>query len=222
MLTVQDLSKSFSSRTLWEGVNFSLEPGEMAALTGVSGSGKSTLLNCIGTLEPWDAGSVTIGDVEMGPRRRGARRVRRDTLGFVFQDYALIDNARVADNLGIAHSVASPKGWDPSDALDRVGLGGREEELVRTLSGGEQQRVALARLLVKGPRLVLADEPTGALDADNTRLVIEVLTDMADRGAAVLVATHSESVAGACHRVLEVGQGSVREARAGQRPVSAA
>lgn len=201
------LAKAFGTRVLWRGLSFSVDAGEVVAVTGPSGSGKSTLLNCIGLLQPVTAGSIRLGALELtGLRGRGARCFRRDHLGYLFQNYALVDNATVAENLRIAVDArprrhrASSKELD--GALERVGLGGRGKEPVYQLSGGEQQRLALARLMVRRPSIVLADEPTGALDHANADMVIEALRGLADEGAAVLVATHSDHVVSTCDREL--------------------
>ncbi len=132
----------------------------------------------------------------------GRRRFRRDKLGYLFQDYALIDNATVKANL----DVARRRGTRPDYAriLERVGLAGRENEKVHYLSGGEQQRVALARLMVKQPTLVLADEPTGALDSANSAMVVNVLREMSEQGCAVVIATHNDGVRDACDLVFDV------------------
>lgn len=203
------LEKTFGRRTLWRDLTFRVEPGQMISLTGPSGSGKSTLLNCIGLLEHATAGTLKCGQDDltaMNPRR--ARLFRKRTLGYLFQDYALIDNADIEQNLDVAlHGITN---WrDRRDrigrALDRVGLRGREHDPVFQLSGGEQQRVALARLIVKRPGVILADEPTGALDHDNADMVIRTLRDMAENGGVVIIATHSDQVANACDGTIQLG-----------------
>ena len=203
------LEKAFGRRSLWHGLTFRVEPGRMIALTGPSGSGKSTLLNCIGLLDHVTAGTLECGPDDltaMNPRQ--ARLFRKRTLGYLFQDYALIDNADIAQNLDVAlHGTANRQ--DRRDrivqALDRVGLKGREHDPIFQLSGGEQQRVALARLIVKRPGVILADEPTGALDHDNADMVIRTLRSMAENGGAVIIATHSEQVVGACDDAIRLG-----------------
>jgi putative ABC transport system ATP-binding protein len=209
-VAIENLSKSFGSRTLWSEVNFTVDHGEMLALVGPSGAGKSTLLNCVGMLETADSGEIRIEGNDITRFGRGAsRRFRRDSLGYLFQNYALIDNATVSANLDVA--VAAPglplkrRRRDYEAALERVGLAGRAREMIYRLSGGEQQRVALARLLVKKPTLILADEPTGALDNENETMVIEVLREMNQQGAAVIIATHRDRVRAMCDSVFEVG-----------------
>ncbi|MCA3747929.1 MAG: ATP-binding cassette domain-containing protein [Rubrobacter sp.] len=210
MIVVEDLSKSFGSRTLWSGVSFTVDRGEMLALVGPSGAGKSTLLNCIGLLETADGGEIRVDGSDITRFGRGARRrFRRDTLGYLFQNYALIDNATVSANLDVAVAASGValrrRRREYGAALARVGLAGRAKEKIYRLSGGEQQRVALARLLVKKPALILADEPTGALDKANEAMVMEVLREMSRQGATVIVATHQDRVQAGCDSLFEVG-----------------
>ncbi|MFB7242308.1 lipoprotein ABC transporter ATP-binding protein [Streptomyces populi] len=222
MIDIENLSKAFGARTLWRDVNLTVGRGEMLALTGPSGSGKSTLLNCLGLLDKPSTGSIRYEGKDITRFGRGdVRRFRRDTLGYLFQHYALIENATVAENLEV---VAGPrrsarsgsKGTDGkrggtavAEALGRVGLAGREKERIHHLSGGEQQRVALARLMVQRPALVLADEPTGALDDDNSTVVIDILREMSDAGCAVVIATHDAGVRDRCDAVFAVHESSL-------------
>ncbi|WP_159944374.1 MULTISPECIES: ABC transporter ATP-binding protein [unclassified Nocardiopsis] len=206
MITVESLTKSFGRRTLWQDLDLTVPAGRMLALVGPSGSGKTTLLNCLGLLERPTGGRLLHQGTDLtrlGPG--GQRRFRRDHLGYLFQNYALIENATVKANLDVAR-----RRGPHAHALERVGLAGREKEKVHHLSGGEQQRVALARLMVKQPSLVLADEPTGALDEDNGRMVVDTLREMARRGCAVVIATHNDSVRDACDTVFDVGRAPAR------------
>lgn len=211
MITVSNLTKSFHKQPpLWENLSFDVPPHSITALTGPSGSGKSTLLNCIGALETPDSGSIQVFGTEvtkLGYRK--ARKYRHDYVGYLFQDYALIPDQTVYDNINLA---ARPNQIFPSKAmltqvaevLEQVGLAGYERRQVCELSGGEQQRVAIARLLVRPPKVVLADEPTGALDYDNSLRVIGHLRDLADGGASVVVATHSDLVADSADQNMKV------------------
>lgn len=211
-LELAGLSKSFGARTLWSDLSEKVPAGQMLALTGVSGSGKSTLLNCVGTLDTPDRGEVLLNGRSLLNLRSGERRrLLRDSVGFLFQNYALIDNESVSRNLAIATGAVWP--WsrrDYAETLGRVGLEGRDAEVIYRLSGGEQQRVAMARLLLKRPALVLADEPTGALDDGNAGAILSLLRGMADRGATVVIATHSEVVVSACDLSLHLGTSSAR------------
>lgn len=205
MITVSELRKAYGSRELWGPLAFTVPSGGMLAVTGESGSGKSTLLNCIGLLDAPDSGSIEVdGEVITRLRSSGARHFRRHRLGYLFQNYALVDTATVEQNLALAVVERRGRRGRFDEALRRVGLAGRGGERVSRLSGGEQQRVALARLLVKSPTVVLADEPTGALDAANREMVLEVLEEIAGYGASVIIATHDERVAGRCAERLEL------------------
>ncbi|MEV0964101.1 ATP-binding cassette domain-containing protein [Streptomyces sp. NPDC049910] len=210
MIDIEGLSKSFGERTLWHDVNLTVRHGEMLALIGPSGSGKSTLLNCLGLLDRPNAGSIRHEGKDITRfSRREARLFRRDVLGYLFQGYALIENATVEENLEVAikprRALRDKAGPSLGQALQRVGLAGRHKETVHRLSGGEQQRVALARLIVQQPTLVLADEPTAALDRDNTAMVLDSLREMSRSGCAVVIATHDDTVREACDNVFAVG-----------------
>ncbi|MBN1174406.1 MAG: ABC transporter ATP-binding protein [Micromonosporaceae bacterium] len=221
MISVRQVAKSFGPRTLWRDVSVEVPRGEMLALTGPSGCGKSTLLNCVGLLERVDAGEILIdGRIITACSGRQRRLFRRDCLGYLFQNYALIENASVEFNLKVAVGArgAGRRNKDVfTEALQRVGLADRAKEMVYRLSGGEQQRVALARLMVKAPSVVLADEPTGALDHDNAAMVMATLRSMATAGCAVMIATHSNAVVDECDAHLLVGHSS-RPPRCGEPP----
>ncbi|AJE66254.1 ABC transporter ATP-binding protein [Corynebacterium glutamicum] len=190
MIEINDLKKSFGVRILWQGLSHKFLPGTMTALTGASGSGKSTLLNCLGTLDKPSSGQILVEDVDLLKlSTRKQRLYRKNTVGYLFQDYALIPDRTVKFNLQLA--VEKHKWPEIPQVLHAVGLESFEEKPVFELSGGEQQRTALARVLLKNPRIILADEPTGALDLTNSELVIEALRALADKGATVVVATHS-------------------------------
>ncbi|WP_411573883.1 ABC transporter ATP-binding protein [Streptomyces fradiae] len=210
MIDVEGLSKSFGERTLWRNISLTVGPGDMLALIGPSGSGKSTLLNCLGLLDKPNAGAIRHEGKDITRfGRREARLFRRDVLGYLFQGYALIENATVEENLEVAvkprRALRDKAGPSLAEALQRVGLAGRHKETVHRLSGGEQQRVALARLIVQQPTLVLADEPTAALDRENTGMVLDLLREMSRAGCAVVIATHDDTVRDACDNVFAVG-----------------
>ncbi|WP_394431041.1 ABC transporter ATP-binding protein [Streptomyces sp. SGAir0957] len=209
MITVENLTKTFGARTLWRDLDFIVSRGTMLALVGPSGSGKSTLLNCLGLLDRPSGGTILYEDRDITRfSRRDTVRFRRDSLGYLFQNYALIEDATVDENLrvvtrlrGNEQSKAAPT---TAEALERVGLAGRGKDRVHHLSGGEQQRVALARLLLQRPSLILADEPTGALDDANSTMVVTHLRDMAESGCAVVIATHDAGVRDQCDVVLDM------------------
>ncbi|WP_147680111.1 ATP-binding cassette domain-containing protein [Actinomyces ruminicola] len=202
-IDVRDLSKAYGKHRVLNGISFTVGSGEMFAITGPSGSGKSTLLNILGLLESPSNGSVLLNGLPSPrPRTRAANRFIRYHLGYLFQNYALIDHQSVASNLRIALTYADTEGRAKnelvSEALSAVGLPGFESRKVYTLSGGEQQRTAIARLLLKPCDIVLADEPTGSLDNANRDAVLELLKELRDRGKTIVVASHDDAVIAAC------------------------
>ncbi|MBP3089138.1 ABC transporter ATP-binding protein [Corynebacterium sp. sy017] len=209
-ITVRDAKKTVGTRShnrvLWEGINVDIDAGERVCITGESGCGKSTLLNCIGLLEKFDAGQLFLNGVDLTQAStRTKMRFRRETIGYLFQDYALIDNETVAQNVTLAaRSNAKKSPQSLHTALEIVGLRGREQEKVYQLSGGEQQRVAIARLLVRQPDIVLADEPTASLDRGNATTILEQLDILAAKGASIVIVSHDPWVVEQCDRTVEL------------------
>lgn len=209
-ITATNISKRFGERTVWSDLSFTAYEGEMVAISGPSGSGKTTLLNCIGLLDTIDEGTLRIGNYDVSQiSRRQKRQQFKNHMGFLFQNYGLVDSWTVKQNLDVALTYSKlgrqDKKREKTNALARVGLSGRENDKVFTLSGGEQQRVALARLLLKRPKLILADEPTGSLDRANADAVMAVLSDCVAGGAVVLISSHDPLVIGQCDRTILVG-----------------
>ncbi|MCA1593109.1 MAG: ABC transporter ATP-binding protein [Acidobacteria bacterium] len=221
LLVVSDVRKSFRDPSggvleVLRGVSFSLGAGEMVAVLGASGAGKSTLLHLLGGLEAADGGSARLGDFDI-LRARGAElaRFRGREIGFVFQFQHLLADLSAAENVALPLLVAREGRREAmraaAEMLDAVGLSGRAEHRAGELSGGEQQRVAIARALVTRPRLVLADEPTGNLDARTGEEVGALLFALSRASrACVLVATHNETLARACDRRLVLEDGLLR------------
>ncbi|MFI8597932.1 ABC transporter ATP-binding protein [Rothia koreensis] len=198
-------------RPIWGGLEMSAEPREMVAIMGPSGSGKTTLLNCLGALTRPTSGALTIGGISVHPASAAVRRkFRRDHVGYLFQNFALVESESVerniVDPLRIMPRKRRPSTSDISRALGELGLPGREKDKVCRLSGGEQQRVALAAVLVKRPSLILADEPTGSLDSANGHVIIESIRRLTDQGACAVIATHDRDVADCCDRVVDLEQ----------------
>lgn len=223
MLIISSLTMTFGRRTLWQGVCLEATPGTMTAVVGPSGSGKSTLLHCIGMLIEPTSGHVSFDGVDLLDLSTAARRrFRRDRLGYLFQNFALIEDSTVKDNLLVAMpGVGRTKRRQGLErmtfALGQVGLAERINDPVAELSGGEQQRLALARLLLRSPSLVLADEPTGSLDQDNAEQVIAHLRSFAGRGGTVVIATHDSDVWLACDHVFDLDH-KVAPQRGGPSP----
>jgi lipoprotein-releasing system ATP-binding protein len=227
-LAVGDVRKSFrdpagGTLEVLRGVSLELRAGEMAAVVGASGAGKTTLLHVLGGLEKADGGSVRLGGFDvLGATRSSLARWRGREVGFVFQFHHLLADLTAEENVALPLLVARRGPKHARDAaremLNRVGLASRAAHIAGELSGGEQQRVAVARALITRPRLVLADEPTGNLDARNGDEVGALLFDLCrDARACVLVATHNERLARMCDRVLRLGDGRIEEEVGGQR-----
>ena len=222
---VDHVVKAFESgrvRAL-DDISFALAPGELVALTGPSGSGKSTLLNLIGALDDPDDGSITL-DGERLDQLADRDEYRSTTVGFVFQLHNLITTLTASENVqipmfGHVHSHRDRRARAQA-LLAEVGLADRVDARPTTLSGGERQRVAIARALANEPRLLLADEPTGALDSATGALVLALLDDVRRRrGTTILLVTNDESVAQSTDRVLRLRDGVIRDGA--QRPETA-
>lgn len=200
----KSFSESASQRVLFEDLSFELAAGESVALLGESGCGKSTLLNLIAGLEPLDSGEVRVrGQLMLARDAENAALLRRQHIGFVFQAFHLLPQLDCINNVMVP-LLLQQRGLDEArelalSALRRVGLVHQATAPVSRLSGGEQQRAALARAVVHSPALILADEPTGNLDASHAAQVMNLLIDLTrDQGCALLMVTHSESAAGSC------------------------
>ena len=202
MLRLSGVTKRFGRRTILNAVSLELPAGEYIAVLGESGIGKSTLLNVIAGLEPVDDGEVIFEGNNLVAMDDDARTLlRRDNFGFVFQAFHVLPQLTVEQNVALPLLLRNLPAARAKAALAAVGLAGREQSAPRELSGGELQRVAIARALVGEPRLVLADEPTGNLDPENARQVLELFRkEVKMKGAAAILATHSESAAAACDR----------------------
>ena len=203
MLRLSAVSKRFGGRTVLNQISLEVAAGEYVAILGESGIGKSTLLNVIAGLEPVDAGEIHFGDQELTRLDDDALTLlRRNHYGFVFQAFHVLPQLSVEQNVGLPLLLRGAIDSIRVRAMiAAVGLAGREASSPRELSGGELQRVAIARALVGAPKLVLADEPTGNLDPENARQVLELFRRQTkEQGAAAVLATHSEQAAAACDR----------------------
>ncbi len=194
-------------------VTLTIEAGAFVALTGASGSGKSTLLHLIGALERPDCGTIISNGTEVTALRGAALADYRRTVGFVFQRYNLLPGLTVLDNV-IAPVLPYRTGWDKRgrarDLLAAVGLAGRERSLPARMSGGEQQRIAIARALINTPKLLLADEPTGNLDSANATEILDLLTRLrAEHQITILLASHDPQIAARAERLIRLRDGAV-------------
>ncbi len=199
-IILEDIYKRFSEKTIFENFSLEVNEGEYLSIMGESGKGKTTLLNIIGMIDTPDSGEVIIrGHKNPNFSSRAAVNLRRYDISYLFQNCGLIDTETVENNLKIAlHFKKVSKGKKKdliADTLSHVNLKGCERRKIFTLSGGEQQRVALAKIIVKSPQIILADEPTGNLDQKNRNYVLEILNSLNSEGKTVIIVTHDPYVA---------------------------
>ena len=192
------------------GVDLTIRPGEFIVLLGASGSGKSTLLNILGGLDTPTSGTVSFADHELTAASEAElTRYRREHVGFVFQFYNLIPSLTARENVALVTDI-SDHAMSPDQALTLVGLGERLDHFPSQLSGGEQQRIAIARAIAKRPEVLLCDEPTGALDYETGKLVLEVIARInGELGTTAVVITHNAAIAGMADRVLRLANGRI-------------
>ena len=220
-IELQSVAKQFLEgdrpHSVLRDANATIESGEVVALLGRSGSGKSTILNLVSGIDAPDSGDVRIGDFDMhGATEQERTLFRRRHIGFVFQFFHLIPTLNVRDNLLLPLELIGRTGSDAlnraDQLLERVGLADRAESFPDRLSGGEQQRIAIARALVHDPDVVLADEPTGNLDLETGRTILALLDELVrDAGKKMLLVTHSTEVAAQADRVLRIRDGAILE-----------
>ena len=191
MIEISNLKKSFGDHVIFQDFSLTIPDKEFVVFNGPSGCGKTTLLNMIGGIEPIDSGSIIVDGLNIF-NHRSLRKYFQEHVGFLFQNFALVENKTVEENLHMIRENAR-KNISVQEALKRVGMAGTEKQKVFTLSGGEQQRIALARLIMKKCTLILADEPTGSLDKDNAAQVMQLLLDMNRDGKTVIMVTHDVS-----------------------------
>ena len=213
-LEVSGVKKSYgeggSYVQVLKGINTGVEKGQMCVIQGTSGSGKSTLLNCIGGLDNMDSGSIKVDSTEIfGMTSDQLADYRRDNLGFIFQFYNLVPNLTVRENIQVCEYLTD----DPlpmDDLIDTLGLTEHQNKFPSQLSGGQQQRCAIARALVKNPKLLLCDEPTGALDSKTSRDILVLLEEINEKyGTTMLIVTHNNSIKNMVHKVIFIKDGLI-------------
>ena len=191
-------------------VSFSIEKGELCVIVGPSGAGKTTLLNILGGMDTLTSGRILLDgeNISALPKKRLVG-YRRQDVGFVFQFYNLIENLTALENVQLAAQVCRDP-LDPAETLVKVGLGERMKNFPSQLSGGEQQRVAIARALAKNPKLLLCDEPTGALDYETGKAILKLLSETGrERGMTVIIITHNSALTAMADRVIHIKNGTV-------------
>ena len=220
IISIRGLKKTYHTGDVdvhaLRGVNLDVGRGEFLAIVGHSGSGKSTLFNVIGGLTPPTSGTVIINGRDIAKLTDAERtKLRRESIGFVFQKYNLLPTLSAADNINIARAIAGRNsGYDEKfkEALDLLGISHRLHHKPRAMSGGEQQRVAIARAIINSPAILLADEPTGNLDSENSVIVLGLLRDLNERlGQTIMMITHNPEAAAYGHRTTHMKDGRVVE-----------
>lgn len=204
-------------------ISFDIEKGELVVILGSSGAGKSTVLNILGGMDTNDEGSVIIDGKEISNyNKQQLTQYRRTDVGFVFQFYNLISNLTAKENVELAVEIVE-NSMDPEETLIEVGLGHRINNFPAQLSGGEQQRVAIARAVAKNPKILLCDEPTGALDYNTGKQVLQILQDMSrKKGSTVIIVTHNAAIAPIADRVIHMHDARVKSIVINEKPVAIA
>ncbi|WP_430596826.1 ABC transporter ATP-binding protein [Enterococcus sp. DIV0175] len=204
-------------------ISFSVEEGELAVILGPSGAGKSTVLNILGGMDTPDEGQIIVDGMDIANfNNRQLTEFRRTDVGFVFQFYNLVPNLTAKENVELATAV-SPDALDVEETLRQVGLGERMKNFPAQLSGGEQQRVAIARALAKNPKILLCDEPTGALDYETGKQVLTLLQNVAKKqGRTVLLITHNSAIAPIADRIIRINDAKVRSVEINKNPLPVA
>lgn len=226
-LEVKDLKKSYgkdeSFIQVLKGITTGVQRGQMCVIQGTSGSGKSTLLNCIGGLDTMDSGSILVDGTEIyGMKSKELSDYRRDNLGFIFQFYNLVPNLTVRENIQVCEYL-SKSPMDMEELLQTLGLVEHQNKFPSQLSGGQQQRCAIARALIKNPKLLLCDEPTGALDSNTSQDILILLEKVNEKyGTTMLIVTHNNSIKNMVHKVIVVKDGKIKTEYENETRVSAA
>jgi putative ABC transport system ATP-binding protein len=214
-LEIKNVKKSYgqggSFVQVLKGVTTGVEKGQMCVIQGTSGSGKSTLLNCIGGLDTMDSGSILVDHTEIfGMKNKLLSEYRRANLGFIFQFYNLVPNLTVRENIQVCEYLTKNP-LNMNDLLDTLGLTEHQNKFPSQLSGGQQQRCAIARALIKNPKLLLCDEPTGALDSNTSRDILVLLEEINEKfGTTMVIVTHNNSIKNMVHKVIYLKDGMVK------------
>ncbi|GGG11013.1 bacteriocin ABC transporter ATP-binding protein [Lysinibacillus alkalisoli] len=200
MIQVEQLYKKFGDKILFDHFNLTIDDGEFIVLSGESGRGKTTLLNIIGAIEPFDAGRIMVDGIDISKKKNQLIYLQQK-VGFLFQNFALIDHKTVRQNLQLIKKKSRSE-TTIEEALQQVGLANKVNQKVYSLSGGEQQRVALARLMMKQCDIIFADEPTGSLDRKNAEQVMQIMQKLNEQGKTIVLVTHDEWIKQYASRVV--------------------
>lgn len=207
VIELKNISKKYGNKVVFKGFNLSIFEQDMLCIMGASGSGKSTLLYIMGLLETIDSGKIYYYDNEIKYTDKIVNKILREKVGFLFQNHGLVDDRSVDYNLDLVKENSKTKHWDKekSNVIEMLGLDNSiKKEKCYKLSGGEQQRVAMARLILKDSDIILADEPTGSLDENNRDIILETLGILNKRGRTIVIVTHDPIVASACSKKINI------------------
>lgn len=208
MLKLKNISKSYNNYIILNNISISVRKKEIIAITGPSGSGKSTLLNIMGLLERPDTGHILYNGILINHKSHQSSLLMRHTISYLFQNFALVDSMTVYDNLliGLKYTQYNKKEKKKliEESLLKVGLQNMSNRKIYTLSGGEQQRTALARILLKESQIILCDEPTGSLDPINSQMILQLLFQCRQQGKTIVIVTHDPKIASQCDRIINI------------------
>ena len=212
LLKLKNISKIYGNLKALDDINLKVEKGEWVAIMGPSGSGKSTLMNIIGCMDKPSLGQVFLDGKDISKESaKSLTEIRRDKIGLIFQQFHLINYLTAVENVMVAQYYHSmPDEEEALEALKRVGLGDRAKHLPSQLSGGEQQRVCIARALINHPEVILADEPTGNLDETNENIVLDIFRQLHEEGATLIVVTHDPEVGEVAERTVILEHGRIK------------
>lgn len=204
-ITLDNITKKYGKRIIFENLNIQVNDNEILCVSGPSGCGKTTLLGILGLIENYDSGKITYDNVQITTKKQVRKKLAND-IGFIFQNYGLIENETVYKNFEVIRNVAKMRHKDRhhviDDALNKVGLSNIGNQLVCELSGGEQQRIAIAKAIIKKCKLILADEPTASLDEDNKKIVFSLFKNLQRDGNTVVIVSHDKEAINFADRTL--------------------
>lgn len=209
MIKLKNISKSYGDHQIFDNLNLCINDGEMLAVMGRSGTGKSTLLNIIGLVDVNYDGQLIIDGQEDCKNRKVINSLRRKSIGYLFQNFGLLENETIFDNLKIPFTFSNINDEQLREtmqqSLEEVGLKKQLNTKVYNLSGGEMQRVAIAKILMKKPKIILADEPTGSLDEETENHIMNILCELNKRGVTIVIVTHTKNVSRYCTKTIIIG-----------------
>ena len=220
MITAKNIKKKYNDQEVLRGIDLKIDKNEFVVILGASGSGKSTLLNILSGLEKSDSGEVVYDNESISDySEKQLTKFRKDKIGFVFQQYYLLNNLTVEQNVKVGANLANNKEY--VDIIKQLGLADKLSKYPNELSGGEQQRVSIARALAKKPTVLFLDEPTGALDEETGRKILEYLLKLKDKSHfTMIMVTHNENIAKLANKIIHVGSGRVTSIIENHKPKS--